>query len=86
MGRALRNHLHEKGEPFVTIDNDPDAIATAAASGYLYVEDDAMTETALHRAGLNRAKGLVSCLNTDADNVFVTLTGGKDPLREMVRP
>ncbi len=34
----------------------------------------AMTETALQRAGLDRANGLISCLTTDADNVFVTLT------------
>jgi voltage-gated potassium channel len=40
----------------------------------LYVEGDATTDTALRSAGIERARGLVTSLGADKDNVFVVLT------------
>jgi len=39
-----------------------------------YIGGEATDEENLMRAGIKRAKGLVAALQTDADNVFVTLT------------
>jgi voltage-gated potassium channel len=54
----------------VVVDNDPDRIATVEG---LAVLGDATDEAVLRRAGIARARALVAALNTDADNVYVTL-------------
>ena len=74
MGRALCQRLTEKDVPFVLIENDPQRTVVADGLGYLYVAGDAMSERVLEQAQLDRARGLASCLRSDADNVFVTLT------------
>ncbi|NIV72590.1 MAG: potassium channel protein, partial [Calditrichae bacterium] len=42
--------------------------------GYLFVEGDATRDEILLTAGIKRAKGLVTVLATDAENVFTTLS------------
>jgi len=74
MGRALCGRLESKGAPFVLIENNPDHIEEANDMGYLCLQGDAMSEQVLKSSRIDRAKGLASCLKSDADNVFVTLT------------
>ena len=40
----------------------------------LYVEGDATDDDVLRAAGIDRARALVAALNTDADNLYVTLS------------
>ncbi len=63
-----------KEVPFVIIENDPEAIKEIEKEGFIYVEGDATHEDVLKKAGIERAKGLVGVLRSDADNVYVTLT------------
>ena len=44
------------------------------ADGILYVSGDATDEANLHKAGIDRAKGLIAVLARDTENVFVVLT------------
>ncbi len=74
MGRALCERLTEKEVPFVLIEDDPQRTAIADELGYLYLLGDAMSQQVLEQARVDRARGLASCLRSDADNVFVTLT------------
>ncbi len=74
MGSALCKRLKERGEPFVIIESHADRAAVADGLGYLCVEEDAMSEQTLVRAGIERAERLVTCLADDANNVLVTLT------------
>ncbi|MDX1683007.1 MAG: potassium channel protein [Phycisphaeraceae bacterium] len=74
MGRALCEALHERKVPFVVVESDPERTAWADQLGYLYLLGDAKDEATLRSARLDHARGLASCLNGDADNVFVTLT------------
>jgi voltage-gated potassium channel len=55
----------------VVVDASADRIA---AIGGLYVHGDATSEEVLAAAGIDRARVLVTALNTDADNLYVTLT------------
>ena len=55
------------------IDNDPARAAAAEGSAHV-VLGDATTDEVLKEAGIERARVLVTTLNTDADNLFVTLT------------
>ncbi|MCB1230398.1 MAG: potassium channel protein [Verrucomicrobiae bacterium] len=74
MGRALCATLQEKGVPFVLIERDPKRLYAAEELGYAIVQGDAHDEKVYETAGIERAKGLATCLPGDADNVYVTLT------------
>ena len=70
VGRAIAGSL-ASGPPVVVVDRDPSRIATA---GPMSVEGDATDDAVLVKAGIARARALVAALNTDADNVYVTLS------------
>lgn len=55
----------------VVIDRSAERVATVKAP---YVHGDAADEEVLRAAGIDRARVLVTALNTDADNLYVTLT------------
>jgi voltage-gated potassium channel len=58
----------------VVVDNNPGLAEAMEEDGLLYVEGDATEEATLLKAGIESAKGLVSVLATDTDNVFLVLT------------
>jgi len=74
MGQALCGTLTYRGRAFVLIESDPRRRREAEELGYLCVEGDAMHDTTLEEAGIARARGLVTCLSRDADNVLISLT------------
>ncbi|MGD8243414.1 MAG: potassium channel protein [Desulfobacterales bacterium] len=74
IGRVLVRKLHRKIANLVVVDNNPDLAAAIAEDGVLFIEGDATEEATLIKAGIERAKGLVSVLATDTDNVFLVLT------------
>lgn len=74
MGQIVAAKLYEKGHPLVVIDNDEEAIERCRDLGIPHLEEDAMDEENLMKAGVERAKGLISVVNRDADNVFIVLT------------
>ena len=59
---------------FVVIENNLEAIERLKEIGALYISDDATKEEVLLEARVKTAKGLITCLAKDADNVFVVLT------------
>ena len=73
VGRNLAHYVAGAGEDVVVIERDPERAAAAAGSVQV-VRGDATSDEALREAGVERARVLVSALNTDADNLFVTLT------------
>lgn len=74
VGRQVARELTRAGEQFVIIDNNPDSIEHCREHGHLYIDGDAADDEILHLAGIDRAKGLIACVDSDADNVFVTLS------------
>lgn len=74
MGQIVTAELFEKGLPLVVIDNDENAILRCRELGVAHIKRDAMEEENLIEAGVERAKGLISVVNRDADNVFIVLT------------
>jgi voltage-gated potassium channel len=75
VGSEVAITLEREGAPFVIVDCDLEAIEPAAEAGWAYVEGDATEEETLRLAGIGRARSLVTTLDTDADNLYVTLTG-----------
>ncbi len=76
MGLQIVRELDQAGQEFVVIERDEDAAETLqkATPPVLILAGDATKDRALREAGVERAKGLVTCLSEDADNLYVCLT------------
>jgi len=87
MGRYVVNELKPLDADFVIIDQDPEICSVLAEQGMLVVQGDASDESVLEQAGIQQATALVAALNSDADNLYLTLTahGMNARLRIIVR-
>jgi voltage-gated potassium channel len=74
VGRQVARDLRAAGARCVVIDNNPDNREPARASGVRYIESDASDDAVLLRAGIERATGIVACVDSDAENIFIALT------------
>jgi voltage-gated potassium channel len=67
--------LAHLGTPFVVIDRSAEvAEAVTRAHGGVAVVGDATHDEVLEEAGVTRARGVISALTEDKDNLFVTIT------------
>ncbi len=73
-GRQICDSLVENKFSFVVIENDREKIEKIIEKNFLFVHGDASNDEILIKAGVERAKGLVSVVRTDAENVFTTLS------------
>jgi voltage-gated potassium channel len=74
VGRGAAEELRHAGVPFVVVDIDPDRVERAMMAGLLAVAADSTHDDVLRQVGIERARGLVAALATDADNLFVLLS------------
>jgi len=74
VGRGAAAELLHAGESFVVVDIEPERVERAMMSGMLAVAADSTRDETLHQVGIERARGLVAALSTDADNLFVLLS------------
>jgi voltage-gated potassium channel len=74
VGRGAANELRHAGVPFVVVDIDADRVERAMLAGMLAVAADSTQDETLRLVGIERARGLVAALATDADNLFVLLS------------
>jgi voltage-gated potassium channel len=74
VGRGAASELQHAGVPFVVVDIDDDRVEKAIAAGMLAVAADSTRDETLRAVNVDRAKGLVCALATDADNLFVLLS------------
>ncbi len=74
LGKTVCQTLANEKEKFVVIDINSKAVGKAVDAGFLVVEGDALETKTLHKAGITRARRIVSALNSDSSNVFLTLT------------
>jgi voltage-gated potassium channel len=74
IGKVISKELKSKKIPLLVIDNTPEAKELLDAESVPYIIDDATSEDVLLDAGIERARGLISVVASDADNLFITLT------------
>jgi voltage-gated potassium channel len=74
IGRIICKELEAGGLDFVVIEQDPDATQGLEKANFLHLQMDATDEEALLKAGIMDARGLVTAVRSDANNVFITLT------------
>jgi voltage-gated potassium channel len=74
VGATVARELEHAGVPVVVIDTVAHSIEEAKADGHLVVEGDATNDDVLVRAGVARARALITAVDSDATNVYVTLS------------
>ena len=74
MGRALCTYLIQKYLDVIVVEQNPNRVPVMDKDDILYVVGGATDEDTLMKAGIKRARGIISVLGADADNVFLVLT------------
>ncbi len=74
IGSTIAAVLRREGVPFVVVERDPERLHTVLERGDLAVQADASREEVLKQVGIDRARGLIAAVGTDAENVYTVLT------------
>jgi voltage-gated potassium channel len=74
VGRAVAREFEAAGVPFVVVDPKESLEERMQQDGVVYLTEDPSEEAVLLRAGIDRAKGLVCAVDSDATNVYIALT------------
>lgn len=74
IGSLICKEFTSKGLPFVVVEKQAEAIEKLEEEGYLHLKGDATLDETLLKAGISRAKGLISVVTSDTENVYITLT------------
>jgi voltage-gated potassium channel len=74
VGRAVMEEVQRRGYTAVVIESKPELEPLLAEHGVRYIPGDPADETVLGQAGIERARGLICAVDSDAANVFITLT------------
>jgi voltage-gated potassium channel len=74
VGRCAAAELERSGAPFVVVDRDEAVIERAVGDGMLALAADSTRDETLKQAGIERARGVIAALSTDADNLFLVLS------------
>ncbi len=74
VGRQVARDLRRVGAPFVVIDGNPEHREDASEARIPYIENQASQDEVLEHAGIDRARGVIACVDSDAENIFIALT------------
>src|SRR5512137_728586 len=74
IGQLICKEFAAKPIPFLVIEKQPEAHEKLHHEEYLHIRGDATEDETLLRAGIKRAKGLISVVTSDTENVYITLT------------
>jgi voltage-gated potassium channel len=74
IGSIVAEQFRRQRIPYVIVERDPERVQLALEQGALSVEADASREEVLKRVGIERARGLVAVVGTDAENVYAVLS------------
>jgi voltage-gated potassium channel len=74
IGKIICKELQADQIDFVVIEQDLCAVEELERKGMLFVPMNATSDEALIKAGIMKARGIVTAVTSDADNVFITLT------------
>ena len=84
VGFAVAEELAGDDAPFLVVESDNKRAQMASARGWLVIVGDANDDRTLGQAGIDRARGLISCIDTDASNLFVVVSAkGLNPKMEI---
>ncbi|SLM31729.1 TrkA1 [Desulfamplus magnetovallimortis] len=74
IGRTLCRQINEESAQIIVLEKSEELVPVLEKDKMLYIQGDASSESTLIKAGIHRAKAIVTALATDTDNVFLVLT------------
>jgi voltage-gated potassium channel len=74
MGRFICEEFSKEGLDFVVIDRNEGALRDFQVKHGIPLAGDATSDTILKKAGVERARALVTAAASDADNLFITMS------------
>ncbi|HTW82461.1 MAG TPA: NAD-binding protein [Candidatus Sulfotelmatobacter sp.] len=74
VGREIALALRTEKIPLVVIDSDEPSLERAKADGFVVVHGNAADVATLREAAIDTSRGLITAVDSDADNVYVTLS------------
>lgn len=74
VGLEIAKELAGKKIDFIVLDKAEEPIEKARQNNWLYIQGDASDDEKLIDAGIKKARGLFAALDSDSENVYVTLS------------
>jgi voltage-gated potassium channel len=74
VGRRVAREFRAAGVRYVVLDFHDDAVAAAREEGELFIQGNGTEDEDLRKAGLEHAVGLVASADSDADNLYISLS------------
>jgi len=74
VGQEIANELVKDNAVFVVIDSADEPIELCKQNNWLYIKGDASEDKVLLKAGIKKAKALFAALDTESENVYITLS------------
>jgi len=74
IGSLICREFAAKPLPFVVVENNPAVVEKLEEDSVLFLRGNATEDETLLKAGIMRAKGLISVVTSDTENVYITLT------------
>jgi voltage-gated potassium channel len=74
IGSIIAEEFRKQNIPFVVVDRNPERVHEVMEQGGLAVQADASREDVLSKIRIDRARGLIAAVGTDAENVYTVLT------------
>ncbi len=74
IGQMICKEFETRPVTFVVVEKNPHLCERLSREGYLFVQGNATDDETLVAAGIDRARGLITAVTSDTDNVYITLT------------
>lgn len=74
MGQLVCQEFSDRGIPFVIIDSDEELLEEFDLSSGIALLGDATSDEVLKHAGIERARGLITVMSSDAANLYTTMS------------
>jgi voltage-gated potassium channel len=74
VGRQVARDLRAAGASHVVVDPNVENREAARAAGVPFIDREAADDEVLGEAGIDRARAVIACVDSDAENIFIALT------------
>ena len=74
VGHQVAFDLLEADVPFVVIDENPEVREDMEELNLLHIDGRGSDDATLKQAGVEHARAVIACVDSDAENIFITLT------------
>src|SRR4051812_9471554 len=74
VGHQVVRDMESSDVPFVVIDDNAEVQELIEQCGVLHIDGRGSDDERLLKAGIERARAVIACVDSDAENIFITLT------------